>query len=694
MKPRQILIWTLACSAACAQPLPGTRELSASDDVVARMHAGMIDYLQRLTRASIGTRQPTREKLRSILGVVDQRVASGDLRLDTTLNRSAARATTPAWRALAVRWAVLDGVSAEGLYYQPTRPARCHVVALPDADQAPETLSQAQAFAAAGCDVLVPTLIDRANTYSGSAALGIWTNMPHREWIYRMSFPVGRHVIGYEVQKTLAAVDWFEARKDGLPIGLFGVGEGGGVGLYAAALDPRIQATQILGYFNAREEIWQEPIYRNVFGLLRDFGDAELAAMIAPRRLIVAPDGAPVVEEPRDVAGKRNVAAPGRLKQIEAAAFETELARARTAKRDATPAALLAALAVPAVKFTPVTVASAHAGRMADQVRELADYTARLVRASEKTRDTLWKQAGPAGVRERVLNNVIGVLPDLPVPPNVRTQQCGEAPSWIAYQVEFDVRPGLIGAGYLLLPRSLKAGEKRPLIVMQHGLSGHADWLFKSTDPSVIETYRNFGATLAEQGYIVYLPQAPHSGNFRQITRMSHPLGLTLFSFIRAQYQQALDWLVTLPQVDSGRIGFYGLSYGGKTALRVPVFDERFKAIACGGDFNEWVRKLTTTDESNSYMFSPEYDVLEWNLANVASHAELVMLAAPRPFLVERGHRDGVGRDEWVNYEFARVRRYYDEAGIGDRAQIAFFNGPHRVDGPAVLTLFARYLGR
>src|SRR5205823_4198523 len=32
---------------------------------------------------------------------------------------------------------------------------------------------------------------------------------------------------------------------------------------------------------------WQEPIDRNVFGLLEQFGDAELAAMIAPRALTI-----------------------------------------------------------------------------------------------------------------------------------------------------------------------------------------------------------------------------------------------------------------------------------------------------------------------------------------------------------------------------------------------------------------------
>ena len=99
-----------------------------------------------------------------------------------------------------------------------------------------------------------------------------------------------------------------------MPIGVAGVGEGGLLALYSAALDPRIQACWVSGYFQAREAIWQEPIYRNVWGLLTDFGDAELAAMIAPRRLMIeACRAVEVAGPPAAREGRAEVAAPGRI---------------------------------------------------------------------------------------------------------------------------------------------------------------------------------------------------------------------------------------------------------------------------------------------------------------------------------------------------------------------------------------------
>ena len=91
-------------------------------------------------------------------------------------------------------------------------------------------------------------------------------------------------------------------------------------------------------------------------------------------------------------------------------------------------------------------------------------------------------------------------------------------------------------------------------------------------------------------------------------------------------------------------------------------------------------------------MFHGEYEIFEFNLANTLNYAEMVGLIAPRPFMVERGHRDGVAPDEWVAYEYAKVRRLYDGLGIGDRTVIEFFNGRHEIHGIGTLQFLNRYL--
>ena len=91
-------------------------------------------------------------------------------------------------------------------------------------------------------------------------------------------------------RRCLAAVDFFEGRRQ-KEEGRNAEDRGGRVcggrvdSVLCAALDQRIEAALVSGYFDSRQRLWEEPIYRNVFGLLREFGDAEIASLIAPRGL-------------------------------------------------------------------------------------------------------------------------------------------------------------------------------------------------------------------------------------------------------------------------------------------------------------------------------------------------------------------------------------------------------------------------
>jgi hypothetical protein len=95
------------------------------------------------------------------------------------------------------------------------------------------------------------------------------------------------------------------------------------ISLYAGALDSRIDATGVSGYFDSRQNIWNEPIDRNVFGLLEQFGDAELASLIAPRALIVEACAAAEAEIP----GGRG--APAKVVTPDVVRVRAEVARAR-----------------------------------------------------------------------------------------------------------------------------------------------------------------------------------------------------------------------------------------------------------------------------------------------------------------------------------------------------------------------------
>ena len=218
---------------------------------------------------------------------------------------------------------------------------------MPDADQTPEQLAGltsgiapesqfARRLAESGCRVIIPVLISRSMDRQRSSS--------NREFIYRPAYELGRHVIGYEIQKVLAAIDWMAAQSSNsaAKTGVIGWGEGGLLAFYAAALDTRITAACISGYFDDRRKIWQQPVDRNVFGLLEQFGDAEVAAMIAPRTLIIEAARGPEVTLAGGSAygvGGRGKGAPGSLvsPRLEDVRSEFERGRALVAGLNPSP---------------------------------------------------------------------------------------------------------------------------------------------------------------------------------------------------------------------------------------------------------------------------------------------------------------------------------------------------------------------
>ncbi len=752
--------------------LPETAPLAFEGDLSAQMVAGISKFLDARTAKAAAEREEfwhrdfsspeayessvrtNRDHLRAIIGATDARVPVHSLQILSSTTNPVVAGETDTFVIRAVRWPVLDGVFGEGLWLQPRQPARARVVVLPDADQTPEMLAGlapglaperqfARRLAEHGCETLVPTVISRDDTFSGSRKLNRFTNQPHREWIYRQAYEMGRHVIGYEVQKVLAAIDFF-AQLPSAPLGVAGYGEGGLIAFEAAALDPRISAALVSGYFDSRQRLWEEPIYRNVFGLLREFGDAEIASLVSPRALVVEHSPAPKVDGPPSPRPGRSGAAPGKLAALDFSSVEAEFDRAKSLLKaggarmtqhwdlisgnegmatgpfsDRALAAFLNALAVQTLQpkppgDAPVDLRPAFdpAERQETQVRELESFTQTLLRDSERARQQFFwapvaaqftnstlgapdKYAVFDSFRRIFHEDVIGSFGPPTAQLNPRTRRILDRRKWTAYDVVLDVYPDVFAWGCFLVPKDLKQGECRPVVVCQHGLEG-LPFETVNDDPNSdgFRYYKGFAARLADRGFIVFSPHNPYRGRdkFRELQRKANPLGCSIFSVIIAQHARILEWLGSLPIVDRERIGFYGLSYGGKTAMRVPAVLKGYCLSICSGDFNDWVRKNATVESPVSYLFTGEYEMPEWNLGQTFNYAEMAALMFPRPFMVERGHNDGVGLDEWVAYEYAKVRRFYDEHGLSDRTTIEFFNGPHTIHGVGTFDFLQRHL--
>lgn len=796
------------------QALPGTLLLTDSGDLASTMIEGIDRFLlkqidlaaeqrQALWKRSYASFHSTsgsseqspdakrlfleekRRKLSKILGVVDSRVPFAALDILKTTAHSGCVAEAKAqsskgdkadqviWQAYVVRWPVLEGVYGEGLLLEPVEGSQSgnQVVVVPDAQQTPEQiaglapgcpdeLQYAKILADSGCRVVVPMLISYRTERRGPPGKSGLVELSSREFVYRPAFELGRQLVGYEVQKILALVDWLSVADQkevsvavathvsGVPtekvkqsdsLAVVGYGEGGQVALLAAALDERITAAYISGYFGPRESLWQEPISRNLFGILNDFGDAQLAAMVYPRDLVIdfavgpslklrTQGGAPgELTQPIKIAAFGELQRAVELLSLRWDALETEpkggptsgqaferlqagivthqSARAvyemNSAENVPAPFVSLFRQNTPGSRIDSRDQLPDAIVREERQIRELVGHTQHLLSISSQVREEFMRQIDTESLqafqgsiepyRQKFRDEVIGAF-DLPVlPPNSRSRKSWETDRWIGYEVLLDVWPDVVAYGVLLVPKDLREDERRPVVVCQHGLEGRPTDVFLGDHAA----YHDFAGRLCDRGYIVFAPQNIYlfEDRFRTLQRKANGIGKTLFSIMIPQHQQIVDWLQTLPFVDEHRIAFYGLSYGGKSAMRIPALVPDYCLSICSADFNEWILKNASTLHPFSYVWTGEYEIFEFNLGNTFNYSEMAALICPRPFMVERGHFDAVGSDEWVAHEYAKVQRLYKaKLGLEGRVEIEWFNGPHTINGQATFEFLDRHL--
>ncbi len=350
-----------------------------------------------------------------------------------------------------------------------------------------------------GFTVVVPVVIDRSNRWSRG------TNRPSRTWIYSQSHEMGRSVGGYEVQKMEAIVDWFvEQGGANAKIGVAGYGEGGLLAFYTAALNTRVDATMVSGYFAPRENIWKEPIYRNLWEFLREFGDAELASLVAPRSLIVEYSVVPDYQGP--TGNGKEIEPPGELWTHSFVEVESEFNRISLLTGDNLGDRVL----VSKDSGDPISLGSEEAmrqfmsmlghsqsitisdniptdirndfdptARMGRMVEQMVGHTQLLLRDSEYVRkEFVAAHTDQEELRDYFNEELIGWLDDDFLPINARTKKAEDQEGYTCYDVLIDVLPDVEFWGVLTVPKGIESGEKKPVAVLQHGRGGNPLLIF------------------------------------------------------------------------------------------------------------------------------------------------------------------------------------------------------------------------
>ena len=528
-----------------------------------------------------------------------------------------------------------------------------------------------------------------------SSPLSAWLTTPiarrhevrdRRSILYRLGYVVGRTMPGLDVQDVLAALGFLSNYEsvDGGKISVSGHGQGGMTALLAAALDSRISSVVVGDYFDQRDRCWAEPVDRRLRGQLLEFGDAELAALIAPRKLTV---------EASDLflsgATNINVEIDRALRFYEGLSAKDQLV---VVKRGTATVGEQAALKIDARQATAMR--NLHFEERLGWLRKQVD-------ESEAKRYAQWKILGqPAdkfpALQKTMLKDyrrMVGKLPDDGTPMKVRSELAKTTDKYRIYRVTIDVVKGVDVYGELVVPSGIEG--KRPAVICQHGFGGYPN---KITGLGMTEdsSYHEYGRKLAEKGYVVFAPMLLHISPSEEVSRQmrqANAVDMMRLAMPLAKTERVVDFLESLPYVDGKRIGYYGLSYGGYSAIWMPPLIDRLALTIISGNFNDWRSKITSDEVDTSYLRHPDEDMYSWNCLNRFTHPELIAMMHPRPVCVEFGKRDGITSPEWTAYAWQQTKAFRDHLGQTERVFLTEFDGPHEIHGVETFEFLDRWLG-
>jgi dienelactone hydrolase len=289
------------------------------------------------------------------------------------------------------------------------------------------------------------------------------------------------------------------------------------------------------------------------------------------------------------------------------------------------------------------------------------------------------------------LRDMLGTPPFVENPPlNPRIMYVADCGSHLRKKVRYGSEADDVVWAWLLIPKGLQ--EPRPAVICLPGSFVTPN--YGKDGPAGLAGPENrghpeaYGLDLARLGYVTICPDHPVAGERTTPGRASHDtteldrrfptwsrVGLSAWDVSRA-----VDFLLTVPEVDPRRIGCTGWSQGGQMALLGAALDTRIAAVAavCGWSPLRGIGGDVAENNVASYNYPRLAPYLREKRKLPVDLDAVAASLAPRPFLDVRATRD----EFFANVEVTRgahreIACAYDLLGAGDRFEACWFPGEH-----------------
>ncbi len=303
------------------------------------------------------------------------------------------------------------------------------------------------------------------------------------------------------------------------------------------------------------------------------------------------------------------------------------------------------------------------------------------------------------------LNNILGFQDIPPVEPAAEIVEEVDRTDFLRKKLLVQTAPDKFLPFYLLIPKNIT--DKAPLVLAFHGHGyGVKDIVGLWEDGQERYTpsgyHKDFAIELVRSGFIVAAPEIAGFGDHipdqsdvdtrfvgksapcHFLSTWSMMLGGSAVGFKVFEAKRLLDYLTTLPQIDSERIGAMGISGGGTHTFFSTCADTRIKAAVISGYFCSWFKSILAMNHCICN-FVP-------GILKLGDLPDLAGLLAPRPILIEAGTYDKIFPIEAVREALGKLKEIYKLWNAEDKVELDEFEGRHQISGNRAYKFLREYL--
>jgi dienelactone hydrolase len=288
-----------------------------------------------------------------------------------------------------------------------------------------------------------------------------------------------------------------------------------------------------------------------------------------------------------------------------------------------------------------------------------------------------WGQRPPPESVRAKMQRLLG-LSQTRAAPHVEVLQQSADGDMMIEDLRFEAERGVRVPAILVKPKT--ASRKLPVIVCLPGTGGTRQQLADARLQLSERPRTGWARALSRQGFLTlsldYLGSDARGQNIFTDAVRAQLEGRSYMGPLVNEVIRAVDYLVTRPDVDPGRIGITGFSLGGAMSWYAAAADPRISVIVpvCGGagTYDDLLRYPRNTDYHSQYFYPAGFLKLF-----PGDQPEVFASFAPRALLV-------VGRDQDQGMPVEGLRRLerevaaaYARRGIADRFAVHITAGDH-----------------